>query len=329
MSIHLPAAVLWGKADRVPLVYPPEVEARLRQSVLLTETLPSPPQPPEAAEYILGTWGMPRLDAPLLDRMPELKAVFYAAGSIRGFATETMWDRGIVVTTATLANNLPVADYVVSVILLGLKRFFALAREMRDQRGKPAGVFEVPGNYGAVIGLVSFGRVARLVAQRLRALGCRVQVWDPFLTEETASAAGVERCELETLFATSDVVSLHTPILPETQGLIEGAHLRLMRKEALFVNSSRGAVVREQEMIEVLRERPDLQAVLDVSDPEPAQPDSPLYDLPNVVLTPHIAGSLGRECGRMGLWMVEELGRHRRGEPLRYAITREEAARMA
>jgi len=297
--------------------------------VSLSETIPSSLEPPAATEYILGTWGMPRLDAELLDRMPRLKAIFYAAGTIRGFATETMWDRGITITTATLANNIPVADYVVSVMLLGLKRFFSLAREMREQRGKPARVFEVPGNYAALIGLVSFGRVARLVAERLLALGCRVQVWDPFLAREEAAAVGVEWCELHHLFATSDVVSLHTPNLPETRGLIGGELLRSMRQETLFVNSARGAVVRESEMIAVLRERPDLQAVLDVTDPEPAEADSPLYDLPNVVLTPHIAGSLGRECGRMGQWMVEELERFLRGESLRYAVGREEAARMA
>jgi phosphoglycerate dehydrogenase-like enzyme len=125
------------------------------------------------------------------------------------------------------------------------------------------------------------------------------------------------------------VVSLHTPWLKETEGMITGQHIASMRPGATFINTARGAVVREQELIDVLQQRPDLFAVLDVTYPEPPAPDSLLYTLPNVVVTPHIAGPVGDECHRLGRYMVEELWRYLHGEELRWGITREMAKVLA
>jgi phosphoglycerate dehydrogenase-like enzyme len=108
--------------------------------------------------------------------------------------------------------------------------------------------------------------------------------------------------------------------------MVRGRHLELMRSGATLINTSRGGVVAEAEMIGVLRRRPELFAVLDVTEKEPADPNSPLFDLPNVVLTPHIAGSTGQECRRMGRCMVEELKRYLAGEPLKWRVTEESAA---
>jgi phosphoglycerate dehydrogenase-like enzyme len=111
--------------------------------------------------------------------------------------------------------------------------------------------------------------------------------------------------------------------------MITGAHIASMKQGATFINTARGAIVRENEMIEVLKQRPDLQAVLDVTYPEPPAAGSPLYTLPNVILTPHIAGSMDAECRRMGRYMVEELRRYVAGKPLRWEVTREAAANRA
>jgi phosphoglycerate dehydrogenase-like enzyme len=111
--------------------------------------------------------------------------------------------------------------------------------------------------------------------------------------------------------------------------MITGEHIASMKPGATFINTARGVLVREQEMIEVLRRRPDLQAVLDVTVDEPPLPESPLYQLENVVLTPHVAGSAGRECQRMGRFMVDELRRYLTGEPLKYALTKESVVRNA
>jgi phosphoglycerate dehydrogenase-like enzyme len=125
------------------------------------------------------------------------------------------------------------------------------------------------------------------------------------------------------------VVSLHAPLLPQTTGLIRREHFAAMKPGSTFINTARGAIVRESEMIDVLHERPDLQAVLDVTEPEPPPPDSPLFKLPNVALTPHIAGTCEREAARLGRAMIDEFHRWRRGEPLRYQVTAAQAAHLA
>ena len=156
-----------------------------------------------------------------------------------------------------------------------------------------------------------------------------VLVYDPFVAEHDAAALDVELVSLEAIFQRCDVVSLHTPSFPETRGMVTGNHIAYMKPGATFINTARGELVREAEMIEVLSMRRDLQAVLDVTYPEPPAADSPLYTLENVVLTPHIAGSAGAECRRMGRYMVEELQRYLAGEPLVYGLKRESVMRTS
>jgi phosphoglycerate dehydrogenase-like enzyme len=134
---------------------------------------------------------------------------------------------------------------------------------------------------------------------------------------------------LEKLFAASEVVSLHAPNIPATKGMITRSLLASLKPYATFINTARGAIVDEAGMTGVLAERPDLTALLDVTYPEPPAEDSPLYTLPNVFLTPHIAGSLAGECNRMGQLAVDECRRFINGEPLQWAISREMAANMA
>ena len=111
--------------------------------------------------------------------------------------------------------------------------------------------------------------------------------------------------------------------------MITGEHIASMKPYAGFINTARGAVVRENELVEVLGRRPDLVAVLDVTEPEPPVADSKLYTLPNVIITPHIAGAIGNECRRMGRYMVDELRRYLNGEPLKWEITRNQTAYLA
>lgn len=278
-------------------------------------------------EVILSGWGMAVLDEALLAAAPRLKAVFYGAGSIRYFTTDAMWDRGIVVTSAYAANAVPVAEFTVAAIVMSMKRVWFHARAVRDARRFVREA--VPGMYGTTVGLIGLGAIGRMVAARLRTFDVHTIAHDPFVHTDVAAELGVTLCGLDELFARADVASLHAPWLPQTVGMITGAHLASMGEGATFINTARGALVREEEMIAVLQQRPDLYALLDVTYPEPPVPDSLLYSLPNVVLTPHIAGSLDAECRRMGRTMVEELARFIQGEPLQWAVTRTQAALMA
>ncbi|HSK82204.1 MAG TPA: NAD(P)-dependent oxidoreductase [Rubrobacter sp.] len=150
--------------------------------------------------------------------------------------------------------------------MFSLKRGWHFAFSARRKKALP-GRGQVPGAYGSTVGLVSLGMVGRLVRERLRPFDLRVAAYDPYVTSEEARVLGVDLMSLEDLFASSEVVSLHAPLLPETEGMILGSHLASMKWNAALINTSRGAVVREAEMIEVLEERPDLWAVLDVTAP--------------------------------------------------------------
>ncbi|TVR45327.1 MAG: glycerate dehydrogenase [Puniceicoccaceae bacterium] len=330
----MPTALLIAPAHSTEMVYGPEELAALR---VLVDLAAPPLSPAEArdqpdllkqAEILLSTWGAPRLDEAFLEAAPRLKLFLYGAGTIRGFMTEAAWDRGLIVCSAAALNAVPVAEYTLAALLLGLKRAWSEAARIRAARAYGE-KDPIPGNYGTTIGLVSYGAIARLVRQHLRPFDHRVVVYDPFLSDDAAAAEDVERVSLEELFQISDAVSIHTPWLKETEGLISEALIRSMKAGATLINTSRGAVVNEPGLGRVLAERPDLQAILDVTHPEPPAPDSPLFTLPNVFLTPHLAGSVGPECRRMGRAMIDELRRYLTGEPLRHQVTREQAAVMA
>jgi len=279
-------------------------------------------------DVIFSGWGMARLDEDFLAAAPNLKAVFYSAGSIRGFATDAVWDRGIIICRAWAANAVPVSEYTLAQILFSLKRGWHHALVIKREQRWPKQA-TVPGAYDSTVGIISLGMIGRLVVERLRPFDAKVIAHDPFVSEETAADLGVELCGLEDVFKRADVVSLHTPKLPETLGMIAGAHLASMKEGATFINTARGAVVRETEMIEVLKARSDLYAILDVTDPEPPVEDSPLYTLPNVILTPHIAGSMDTECRRMARYMIDDYKRYLAGEPLLWQISREKAKTLA
>jgi len=221
-----------------------------------------------------------------------------------------------------------VAAYTLGQVLLALKLTWHYARSVRRD-GRWEHSLPVFGGCGSTVGIISLGRIGRRVCELLKPFDVNVIAHDPFVDAKSAEDLDAELVSLAELFARADVVSLHAPNLPETKGMVTGEHLSAMKKYATFINTARGAIVREGEMLDVLRSRPDLMAVLDVTDPEPPAPDSPLWELDNVVLTPHIAGSLGPECARMGWMMVGEMKHYLAGEPLEHEITRRQAEKLA
>lgn len=276
-----------------------------------------------AAEAIFSGWGCPRFDQHLLDAAPNLKVVFYGAGSVKSLVSDVFWQRGIQITTAYAANAVPVVEYTLAHILFGLRSGWQHALLYRQERT----FVRVPaaGGYGSTVGIVSLGMIGRQLVERLRTFDVNILAYDPY----AVPLPGVAFCSLQEIFERSDVVTVHTPWLPETENLITGEHLAAMKPCSTFINTSRGAVVREKEMIDVLRKRRDLVAVLDVTQPEPPEPVSPLYSLPNVILTPHIAGAMGNEGRRLCQLMLSELKRYLAGEPLQYGLSRERVKIMA
>jgi phosphoglycerate dehydrogenase-like enzyme len=261
-------------------------------------------------------WGSPVLDGTFLDALPSLKIVFHGAGTVKPYVTEEFWERGIRITSAARANAIPVAEFTLSQVIFSLKHGWQAAAATRKARRFVRNDDIVPSVYDSTVGLISLGHTGRLVAKRLKELDINILAFDPYISPSDAAALGVKTCSLLELFAQSDVVSCHTPLLPETKHLLGAEHFSAMKPGATFINTARGSVVDQPAMISVLSRRPDIFAVLDVTDPEPPGEDSPLFTLPNVVVTPHIAGSIGPECRRMGKMMVEETVRYLAGAPL-------------
>lgn len=308
------------------LVYAPVARRQIEQAVTLVaepltrQQLAARSDLLSNVDVIFSGWGCPRMDAAFLEAAPRLKAVFYAAGAIGGWATPAVFERGIVISSAATANAVPVAEYTLSTILFSLKHGWRLLRETREQR-----TFVdrdgAPGNFRRTVGLVGVGVIARLLIKLLSHFDLDVLAYDPYLSEAEAAALGIRKASLEAVFKQSDVVSLHAPEIAETLGMVDGRLLRSMKLGSTLINTARGGLIVEKDLISVLRARPDLHAVLDVTEPEPPAADSPLYDLPNITLTPHIAGSAGAECQRMAQYMVEDLHRYLAGERLTWQVT--------
>lgn len=276
--------------------------------------------------FAITGWGSPRLDAAALAHLPALTHVFHTAGSVRGIVDPAVWERGVVVSSAAAANAVPVAEFTLGWILLAGKAVPAAADVYRSTRQT---VWEHPeqyadarfrrlGNYRKVVGVIAASAIGRLVLERLRPFDLEVLLYDPYVSDADARALGATKVELATLFARSDVVSLHAPDLPSTRGLVTRALLASLPEGATFINTARPAIVDQAGLLDVLREG-RIQAVLDVTDPEPLPPDHPLWELPNVTLTPHWAGSQGLELHRMGRMAVDAVadvlaGRRPRGE---------------
>jgi phosphoglycerate dehydrogenase-like enzyme len=282
-------------------------------------------------EILITGWGSPTIDAAALAQAPHLKLVVHAAGTVKGLVSDGLFDRGILVSHAAQANALPVAEFTLAAIIFASKKAFRFRDYYVADRNRNRTVpmhAEAIGNYGRTIGIIGASRIGRRVIELLGPFSYRILLYDPMVDAAEAARLGVEKTELDALMASADIVSLHAPSLPATRHMIDARRLSLMKKGATFINTARGALVDEAALIAVLKTG-HIDAVIDVTDPEIPEATSAFYELPNVFLTPHIAGAIGLERTRLGEMAVDEVIRFIEGKPLLYEIRREDMARMA
>lgn len=271
-------------------------------------------------EVIFATWGMMNFTAAQRAQLPKLKAVFYAAGNVKAFAPSLI-DHGIILVSAWAINAIPPAEMCLSQVLLSLRGYFRTVRQYRETKSHDAKRYWRPGVMNETVGLIGLGYIGSLLRKKLADYPLKVIAHDPFLTEARATELNVTPVSLEELFATSYIVSNHIPDLPTTRDVLTRKLFASMRDGATFINTGRGAQVVEADLIAVLKERPDLTALLDVTAPEPPPADSEWWRLPNVIISPHIGGTTGNEVVRLADCAIDEFEAWRDGKPLRYQVT--------
>ncbi|MFI1962778.1 hydroxyacid dehydrogenase [Streptomyces pathocidini] len=286
------------------------------------------------AEVLISCWGCPPLDEDALARAPRLRAVIHAAGSVKGLGIpEDRWGRTLRVSSAATANALPVAQYTLAAILMAGKRSFGLASTYRTDGFRAYPASTDTGNTDRTVGVVGASRIGRIVLELLRPHGFRLLVADPYLSAAEAHGLGAELTELDALLTRSDIVTLHAPLLPGTHRLIDDRRLGLLRDGAVLVNTARGELVDTDALVRHCAGYPGrtgrIDAVLDVTDPEPLPTGHDLFSLPNVFVTPHIAGALGRELRTLGTFAVDEVERFVQGRPMRGEVAVDDLSSIA
>jgi len=335
--LRRPRAVLAMAQRTARQVLDPDVRSRLAaltdidpDLVLDDLTTPTARRALADAELLITGWGCPAVDTAALDAAPLLKAVVHTAGTVRHHITPACWERGLTVSSAAAANAVPVAEYTLAMILLANKRVLDTARVYRTERRRIDWNERLPGagNYRRTVGILSASIIGRRVIDLLRHHELTVLLHDPYVSDTEVRDLGAEPVGLPELFAESDVVSVHTPLLPETRGLVSRELLARLRTGGTLINTARGAVVDQKALTdEVVSGR--LNAILDVTVPEVLPADSPLFDRPNVLITPHIAGSKGGELRRLADLALAEVESYVHGRPFTHPVRPETLARLA
>ncbi|MBI4026372.1 MAG: hydroxyacid dehydrogenase [Verrucomicrobia bacterium] len=285
-----------------------------------------------AAHVLITGWGTPDITPAMLEQASQLKAIVHSAGSIRQLAPAEVWQRGIRVATCNGALAIGVAETTLGMMISGLKGFFpghAWTRNghWHDPRlGTDHNVIREL--FGVTIGVISASKVGLHVVSLLRNFEVEILLYDPFMTQDRAKEMGARLVSLEELMRLSDVVSLHAPALPATRHLLRREHFKAMKDHAIFINTSRGMIVDEAALIEELKTG-RIFAFIDVTDPEPPAKDHPFRALPNVVLTPHIAGNASNGCFRQGRSAVDQVLEFAEGRRMHGEVTAEMCQVMA
>ena len=306
-------------------------EQRAGSLLLTSEEFMTGPAHPEI-EAVFSSWGMPCLtEAQISERLPNLRFVFYAAGTVQYFARPFL-QKGIRVFSAWAANAVPVAEFTLAQILLANKGFFQLDRRYRNEGHQAAADYAAhfDGNYHNKVGLLGAGMVGKKVIENLKPFDLEIEVFDPFLPDAAAKALGVRKTSLENIFQTCPVISNHLANNKETEGMLDYHLFSLMSPYAVFINTGRNAQVVVPGLIRAMQEAPGRTALLDVTDPEEPLPEGhPLWNVPNIIITPHRAGSQQGEIRRMGAYMTEEYQRVMAGQAPLYEVTMDMLRTMA
>lgn len=304
-------ATTLAKLSKVVQVICAPVEAMTPENT--TETI-------KGADVAITGWGSVKLEKDILDAAPGLKLVAHSAGSVKPIVSAEFIRRGIKITTAAPAIGIGVAEYTLGAMLMTGKRLKDLMRSVEGGGWRPETMGTALEMFRARVGIIGAGFVGKHLIKLLKNFELSsIWVYDPYLNPRDAVRLGVEKKSLEDIFSGCDYIALCAPSTPSTKGMITKELVRMIRNNAVFINAARSAIVDEPALIEELKKGRFL-AMIDVTDPEPAPPDHPLRNLPNVIFTPHIAGAITRNVFRNGEFAAREIINFVEGKPLLYPV---------
>lgn len=274
--------------------------------------------------------GSPRVTGKVLSSARRLTLVGELEGDrfAQRIDVEAAHQRGVRAVDTTHGSSYPVSEWALAMMLIGLRNAGAHFRKLIS--GEPWGTGEQRDHApefamneeltGKTVGLIGGGYIARRLIEFLKPFRTEILVHDPYISRDLAYAYNFTLTSLDNVMSQPDVVVCLVPITPGTKGMLGAREFGLMRPGTVFVNVSRGAVVQTDALIERLNSG-DIVACLDVFDPEPIPPESPVRSLPNVFLTPHIAGTTKRSRTRFFEEMVSDLNRHFSGHETLFDLT--------
>ncbi len=246
-----------------------------------------------------------RVDPSLLNHAPRLRVVGRAGAGVDNIDLSAATEKGVLVMNTPGGNSISVAEHTLALMSSLARRIPAAHASITQRRWDKTGLmgYEL---HGRTLGLVGLGRIGMMVARVSNALGLRLLAFDPYVSQQYADTNGVQLQSLEALLEESDIVSLHLPLTPQTRGLMNAQRLALMKSTAWLINTARGALIVEDDLVHALSGGQLGAAALDVFENEPHISPA-LCDLENVVLTPHIAGSTREAQAHVGITIARQI----------------------
>ena len=282
----------------------------------------------DAEVYVTG-WGSPALDRTILDTAPNLRLLAHLCGSVSPFVSDALWERGVRVICGNDFFAESVAEGTIGYMLAALRDIPRYSHALKSE-----GKWKTSRDYtrsllSKTVGIISYGTIARHLVRMLQPFRVKIKVYDIApLPESDVLHYGLTAASMEEIFSTADIITVHTPLYDKTYHMIGKALFDLIPDHALFINTSRGAILDERALVSALQEG-RFSAVLDVYETEPLPKDSPLLQQDNVLLMPHMGGpttDLLKDITREILVEASDYIDH--GTPLRHEITKERADTM-
>lgn len=259
------------------------------------------------------------IESRLIDAAPKLRLIARHGSGFSNVSMDYATKKGIVVTNTPGANAVTMAEYTIGLMFAAARRLVPAANACHEGAPDRLSFLGIE-LHGKTFGLIGVGQIGRQVVSRVDALGMKVLAHHPRPSAKDLADLPLELVELDYLLSTCDVISLHMPLTEQTRNLIGARELGLMKKSAILLNLSRGGVVDEKALYQVLENQSIFSAATDVLADEPVRSAEPLLQLENCLVMPHVASMTNEAQQAVAMSAVEEILRHSRGEPLRHIV---------